>query len=46
MSEYERKVALILKFNLARFTEHPTADQIALERQVAVNILAQLGVVP
>jgi hypothetical protein len=45
MSSYEHKLNIILKFNLARFVD-PTPEQIALERQVAVNILSQLGVHP
>lgn len=46
MSPFERKVDLILKINCERFKGSPTAEQLEVERRVAINILQTLGVYP
>lgn len=45
MTPYERKVQLILGTSLARYKGNYTAEQYAVELQVAKNILTVLGVV-
>lgn len=46
MSTYQHKLDLLVNALLAQYHGEPTLEQIAVERKVAVNILAQLGVVP